>query len=384
MESTRPHETRDVVRVTACPDVPARTAPTLAWSRLLVATSLGGVLLVASAFVVAGPMRSGWTSAASDNASTHLGPRPSGTPTVVCLGTADVRGGVVRLLPTVSGRVLAVHVDDNADVSAGQILLTLDDRQARNQLREAEAALQAAESQRHEARKGPDQHKLLVTQQKAAVAAVRHELAAARLAAVHKKKLMEAKQLSQEEADAAVEVEQKLKSLEQVETAKLEALELRDPLQELARAEAEVRAKTAMRDRARDALGEYALKAPAAGRVLRVLANPGDLVGPGQMSEALLFCPAGPRVVRAEVEQEYAGRVAIGQQAVIEDAARSGGPNWNGKVVRIADWFTQRRIVTPDQIPVQEVRTLECLVELDPNQPPLRIGQRVRVRLYGQ
>jgi multidrug resistance efflux pump len=387
VESTRPHETtRDVVRVTACPDVPSRTAPPtkFGWRRLLVAAGLGVILLVVSAFVVVGPMRSGWSSAASDSDSTHLGPRPSGTPTVVCLGTADVRGGVVRLLPTVPGRVLAVHVDDNADVSAGQVLLTLDDRQARSQLREAEAALQAAESQCHEARKGPEQHKLVLAQQKAALAALRHELAAAHLAAAHKRKLMEAKQLSREEADAAVEVEHKLKSLEQVEAAKLEALELRDPLQDLARAEAEVRAKAAMRDRVRDALGEYALKAPTAGRVLRVLANPGDLVGPGQTNEALLFCPAGPRVVRAEVEQEYAGRVEIGQHAAIEDAARSGGPTWNGKVVRIADWFTHRRIVTPDQIPVQEVRTLECLVELDANQPPLRIGQRVRVRLYAQ
>ena len=126
------------------------------------------------------------------------------------------------------------------------------------------------------------------------------------------------------------------------------------------------------------------LKAPSAGQVLRVLASPGDLVGPGSTHGALLFCPVGPRVVRAEVEQEYAGRVAIGQQATIEDAARGDGPAWNGKVVRIADWFTNRRIVTPDQIPVQEVRTLECLVELDENQPPLRIGQRVRVRLYGE
>jgi hypothetical protein len=28
-----------------------------------------------------------------------------------------------------------------------------------------------------------------------------------------------------------------------------------------------------------------------------------------------------------------------------------------------------------------DVRTLECIITLDPNQPPLRIGQRVRVRI---
>ena len=30
-----------------------------------------------------------------------------------------------------------------------------------------------------------------------------------------------------------------------------------------------------------------------------------------------------------------------------------------------------------------DVRTLECIVTLDPDQPPLRIGQRVRVTLEG-
>ena len=381
MEITQSHETRDVVRVASCPE-PALVwpgQPRRAWRRLIFAAILGTMLLGLSAYLVAGPMRSGWSPA-----SAEVSPRPTKTPMVVCLGTADVRGGVVTLLPTVSGRVLLVNVEDGAEVKAGQVLVKLDDRLAQTQLREAEAALESAEAHRAEARKGPEQHQLLLTQQKSAVTAVRHELAAARLAAVHKKKLMEANQLSREEADAAFEIEQKLKSLAQVEQSRLEALELRDPLQELTRAEAEVRAKTAMRDCARDAVGEYALKAPSAGQVLRVLASPGDLVGPGSARGALLFCPVGPRVVRAEVEQEYAARVVIGQQARIEDAARGDGPAWTGKVVRIADWFTNRRIVTPDQIPVQEVRTLECLVELDENQPPLRIGQRVRVRLYGE
>jgi HlyD family secretion protein len=386
VETARSQETRDVVRVSSCPEstTPARVpenSRASAWRRLTIGGSIGAVLLGLSAFLIIGPLRTGWNPA-SANTSETPGPHLGSTATVVCLGTADVRGGVVSLLPTVSGRVLAVNVDDNADVKPGEVLVRLDDRVAQTQLREADAALEAAEAQRAQTRKGPEQHKLLLTQQKAAVLALRHELAAARLGAAHKKKLMEANQLSREEAEAAGEVEKKLEALEQAEAAKLESLELRDPLQDRARADADVRAKTALRDRARNTLGEFTLKAPSAGRVLRVQASPGDLVGPEHASSAILFCPAGPRVVRAEVEQEYASRVTIGQSAIIEDAARSGGPTWKGKVVRIADWFTSRRIITPDQIPVQEVRTLECLVELDEGQPPLRIGQRVRVRLF--
>jgi hypothetical protein len=34
----------------------------------------------------------------------------------------------------------------------------------------------------------------------------------------------------------------------------------------------------------------------------------------------------------------------------------------------------------PDVLPYQEMRTLECVVQLDPGTTPWRIGQRVRVR----
>jgi hypothetical protein len=115
--------------------------------------------------------------------------------------------------------------------------------------------------------------------------------------------------------------------------------------------------------------------------ILRVQVHQGEVLGPQPREPALLFCPSGPRVVRAEVEQEYAARVLIGQEAIIEDAARSSGPTWKGHVVRVADWFAHRRTLLPDTLPVQEVRTLECMVELEPGQPPLRIGQRVRVKL---
>lgn len=387
METARSQETHEIVRVTSCPEsaTPRRSESRRLWRWLVLGTVVGIGLLGVSTFLMVGPLRSGWTRAATDRDSTpELAHRPTGNPVVVCLGTADVRGGVVTLMPTVSGRVIEVKVEDNADVSAGTVLLRLDDRIAVTQLREAEAALEAAEAHHAETSKGPQQHEYQLEQQKAALAAVQHDLAAAALAATHKKKLADVNQLSKEEAEAAAQLEKKLRALEKAETARLEALNKRDPANEVAQAAAEVRAKTAMRDRARDALGEFTLRAPSAGRVLRVLANPGDLVGPAGNRGAILFCPAGPRVVRAEVEQEYAGRVAVGQQARIEDAARSGGPTWTGRVVRIADWFTHRRIVTPDQVPVQEVRTLECLVELDANQPPLRIGQRVRVRLYGE
>ena len=75
--------------------------------------------------------------------------------------------------------------------------------------------------------------------------------------------------------------------------------------------------------------------------------------------------------------------MAVGQAARIEDDSTGGG-EWRGKVVRVSDWFAQRRSKLLDPLQYNDVRTLEAIIEFDPQpNPPLRIGQKVRVLLEG-
>jgi multidrug resistance efflux pump len=302
-------------------------------------------------------------------------------PAVVCIGVVDVEGGVLSLHPPLPGRVAEVPVRENETVRADTVLLRLEDELARLQVREAEAAVQAAEAQLAEAREAPRQHQFLLAQQKAALAAAQHELAAARLLAARKQRLVKSEFVAQEEADAAQEMVKKLEAAERAEQAKLAALQLRDPLQDVTRAEADVLAKQATRDKARYSLRQHALKAPVGGTVLRLLINPGEVLGPERRHPAVLFCPDKPWIIRAEVEQEFAGRLAVGQPALIQDQVATTGPTWKGQVKRIADWYGPRRTVLPETLPLQEVRTVECIIQFDSGQPPMRIGQRVRVTL---
>jgi hypothetical protein len=96
----------------------------------------------------------------------------------------------------------------------------------------------------------------------------------------------------------------------------------------------------------------------------------------------VLFCPSLPFIVRAEVEQEFAGRVAVGQKALIQDDATGGG-SWTGQVKSISGWYSHRRSMLLEPLQFNDVRTLECIITLDAGQAPLRIGQRVRVTLEG-
>jgi hypothetical protein len=95
----------------------------------------------------------------------------------------------------------------------------------------------------------------------------------------------------------------------------------------------------------------------------------------------VVFCPDGQRIIRAEVEQEFARDVAVGQAAAVQDDTTADGPIWHGRVFRVSDWYTRRRSILQEPLQLNDVRTLECLVALDPGQQPLRIGQRVRVTI---
>ena len=86
------------------------------------------------------------------------------------------------------------------------------------------------------------------------------------------------------------------------------------------------------------------------------------------MGPALLFCPDAPRIVRAEVEQEFAGRVGVGQKALIQDDATGGG-SWRGQVKSISGWYSHRRSMLLEPLQFNDVRTLECILELDAGQP---------------
>jgi multidrug resistance efflux pump len=299
---------------------------------------------------------------------------------VVCFGHVDVEGGVVGLCFTQAGRVAEVPVREGEDVAAGAVLVRLDDRLPRLRLAEAEAALASARSQLAQVRELPEQHRAKLAQQQAAVEAARFQVSAARHSLARKRKLAEAQQLNPEDVAVAVDQLAQLEALERAEQARRTEQERHDPLVEVRRAEAEVAVLEARLEQARHTLDQCSLRAPRAGRVVRVLVTPGDGVSgqPGQ--PAIQFCPDRTRLIRAEVEQEFAGRVAVGQAARVEDDVREGG-RWRGRVVRLSDWYTQRRSPSLEPLQQNDVRTLECLIELEPGQAPVRLGQRVRVML---
>jgi multidrug resistance efflux pump len=343
---------------------------------------LVGIILLAA--TVAG---AGWVlhSRAGDNGPTGHGEAapPVSPDGVVCHGHVDIENGVTPLYPLQPGEVVDIPAKedpDHATVKKGDVLLRLDDRAARYVVRLAQQDLKAAQLQLTDARKLPARHVIELDQQAQAIEAKAQQLEAARQLRDYKQKLLQSKIGADEEVRAADAQVKQAEAAKRAEEQKLKELKLIDPQISIDRAEVDVAAKQIRLEQAEHALDMYTLKAPVAGKVLRVLVSVGETLSTQPKQPAIQFCANLPRIVRAEVEQEWAGRVAVGQAAVIQDDA-SAGKLWHGKVVRMSDWFTQRRSILMEPLQLNDVRTLECIVQLDDDPNPPRIGQRVRVSL---
>lgn len=351
------------------------------------------ILLLAAVSVGAG---FAFTNAGDAGGNKSAG--PGNTHVVVCVGHVDTRKGTQLLLPAQSGRVVRVLVNDNDEVEEGAVLLELEDDLYRAEERAARADLEAAEGMLRTAEKfqgvkpagaalvpGPvssflkSDSSFARTQQLAAIEGARIQLANAQ------RLLQKAEDLRKKELAGDNDVknaEDNVKGKEiilKAEEAKLEELDTKLGSAVVAATKA-VDGKRAQLEKAKLAVKECKLFAPCKGKVLRVTVNTGDLVGPQAKERVVVFCPSGPRIVRAEVEQEFVAGIAKGMVATFQDDSTAEG-NWHGKVVDISDWFSLRRSVLPEPTQFHDVRTVECIIEIDPDQPPLRINQRVRVTI---
>jgi len=168
----------------------------------------------------------------------------------------------------------------------------------------------------------------------------------------------------------------------------LTALEKADVGAAVAIAEAEVKRAEAMLNEAKTAVDLCTVRAKVNGTVEQVNVSAGTVMGVSTRTPAVVLVPSGRRVVRAEVEAEFAHRIGsdkIGKKVTIYDNT-DPKLTYEGTVERIGDAFLPKRRGGDALIP-SDTLVLEALVIVSdpapPGKPPLRVGQKVRVN-FGQ
>jgi multidrug resistance efflux pump len=299
---------------------------------------------------------------------------------VVGFGHFDVDSGVLDVHATSAARVTRVCVVEGTAVQKGDSLFEVDDRAARQLLREAEAHLTLAKVRREDAQSAASRHESLVAQQEAAIEARVHALAASRTLCARAKDLASKDLLNKEEAQTIQEQVLQAEALLRAEREKLRELKLTQPTNLVAAAEAEASAAGAQLEQARLHLEECVVRSPVDATVLRVRTAVGQWAGVRPELPALQLCPREARIVRLEIQQQYAARVRVGDAASVEDDPATG-LTWQGTVQRLSDWITRRRSRSLEPFELNDVHTLEALIRIHPEPNGVRIGQRVLVRI---
>lgn len=340
-------------------------------------------------------------------------PAPAPSPTlpggVVVIGTADSDPPPVQVGPpalAAMAKVTQVLVKEGQEVKVGDPLVQFDDRSVRAKRKEAEAELAAAEQDVALAELKKQGDAITLSRQELAVKAAKddeREARSAYAAALNvfnegfdvntklngggnptedQRKRRQAENPDLRRASALViQAQNKVAG----EEKQLDAARLLPGVAEAnaKKAAAQVDGWKGKIEEADVAIEECVVRARVAGVVEQVVVTPGVTIGPATRGPLLWIIPTGGRVVRAEVEAEFASKIAdkVNKKVTVYDHSNFA-LTYEGKVRQIGSAFLPKRSAAESLVGGQ-TRVLECLIDVPdpapPGKPPLRVGQPVRV-----
>jgi multidrug resistance efflux pump len=297
---------------------------------------------------------------------------------VVCTGTNEIDGNMHNLSPATAGPIMDIFEPEGKMVKAGTPLLRIDDRLALNAVQQAEAGVKAAKIELEDAKKGPALQQIQIAAQEDRIKGMAAQMGAAQTKLDRANFMVSEKLADKSESDTAKHLLDQAKAAWDGEINALSALKLKDPANSIRRAEANLSAKEADLEKAKLALDLCTLRAPTDGEILKVNVAKGEMFGPQAQKPAIILCPDIKRIIRVNVEQEYAPRVKEGMKVIIEDDVSAPG-TWRGTVRKVGKVYFHKPTV--ELLNFNDLRQIECIVDLDPGQTPLKIGQKVRVKM---
>jgi multidrug resistance efflux pump len=266
---------------------------------------------------------------------------------VMGVGRVEPEEGIVELMAGTDGRILAVLVDENETVRKGQPLLDIEQAVESSQLAQAQSKL---------------------TFQKEAIAVLRSEVEVQRTQLKNAEtdyrrvaNLLAGNAATQQEVDNKQAEVQRLEKTLAVAQTKLKEGE--GQLNVLA---ADIRYYQTV-------LSQKAVLSPSDGKVLMLEAKPGQYARAD--TKVCDFIPKGDPIVRTEVDEVFADRVAVGQKAFI-CSQTTGDTLANGMVIFAADFLKSKSLFKDQSTELEDRRVREVRIAMQGDKLPL-VGSRV-------
>ncbi len=287
-------------------------------------------------------------------------------------GRVEPKSGEIKLGTTFLGRVEEVLVKVDDRVEEGELLIRLDDAEARAKLTSAEAQAEALRDEREkqfasgreDVRKAED----AIYSAERAVTGARIELDYAIASkrsgsgsdsnvADARKRLKEANDRLERERLAFVKAQSKsnLPAPSSAESA-------------VSAARTEVRMAEALLEKTR-------IRAPIAGNILKLNAKVGEIVAPSALAPLVVMGDMSTVRVKAEVDEGDVSKIKVGQQAFVKSLSNPG-QEFSGRVASLAPSLGTAKVGPRGPRLKNDVEVLEVTVDLD-GTPPLLPGMRV-------
>jgi multidrug resistance efflux pump len=359
-----------------------------------------GIGLAVGSLVGARALTNGSTADTSTKADTT--PRANGGPIVLGLVDTDPPPVAYGLPPVLqSGSIAKVFVKDGDEVKVGQELYAFDATIQERDLKRAQTAVEYARTKVNEAQELADQHTakiksmrevgLKAAERKVETYRAKYNLIKDNLIDYYKReKILPEEWPAKLKIDnslfaANVEYDTAMNELD-IFKSQLTQLEAIKPIVKVKEAEAGVEQAKAEQAKAQAAVDLCVVRAKTAGTVEQITISEGTTLGISTRTPALWLIPGGPRVIRAEVEADFAHRIGadrVGKTVTIYDHT-DAKITYTGTVRRIGSTFLLKRANTENFLG-GDTRVIEAVIEVTDaapaGKPPLRVGQRVRVNL---
>lgn len=275
----------------------------------------------------------------TDPATTPPTTPASQSASVAGVGVVEPSSELIAVGSNLPGIVVRVFVAEGDQVGRGQPLFTLDDRDARAAVAQAQARVAAARAQVGEAQAGAD----VAGRQNALYAGI--------------------------EDSRAFSKQELIASGGDLSTARAR----------VASARAEVGAAAAALDAARVTLSRLTVTAPRAAQVLSVNTRAGEFAtagpAPGGGDPLLELGVTRPLHIRVDIDEDQIERVATGQPAIVSPRG-DAGRRIRATFVRAEPLVTPKRSLTNAATERVDVRVLQLLYAVDADSG-LRVGQQV-------
>jgi HlyD family secretion protein len=302
---------------------------------------------------------------------------PAATWAAAAPGRVEPISGEIRITAVAPGRIAEVLVGVNDKVQAGDLLIRQDDA-------DLEARVAAAEAEANVRRRERDVETVAKPAQDRR-AAEDNVAAAERLLAQNRSEF-DRWQRARRAGTASVEDFNKAREtvvaaqqrLESAKTA-LRVVNATPNLPLHTRLEAGMAAARAELSAADAAFERSRVRAPRDATILQVYATPGETAAPSPENIMLVLGDVSRLRVRAEIEERDAGKVRVGQVAVIRSDAFAGR-EFEGKVTSYAQALGPGRLGQKGPRKANDVDVLELIIDLT-GTPPLMPGMRVDVFL---